>query len=407
MSDQSDILCFHSGMLYQVFCNVTAVRAETSATNNLIHFNNAGASLMPDIVVDGIKNYLDCEALMGGYEAADKFSKEINSFYDHVAILINASAQEIAFAESATVAWQRAIHSIPFEKDDVILTCVNEYASNYIAYLQLAKFRGVLIKVIPNDNTGAIDINALEKEINDKVKLISICHISTGNGLINPAEEVGGISKKHNILYMLDACQSVGQYPVDVDKIKCDFLSVTGRKYLRGPRGTGFLYARQSTTRELEPTFLDLHGAEWVSQESYQMRNDAKKYETWEANLSSKLGLSIAINYLNQLGIQKVYESVISLASYFRDCLNEISGIQVQDTGIYQSGIVTFTSESANPNNIKSYLSQNNVNVSIIVASSSLLDLEERKISEVVRASVHYYNTQEEIDQTIRLIRVI
>lgn len=384
--------------------NVTAVRSETSATNNLIHFNNAGASLMPDIVVDGIKEYLDCEALMGGYEAASKFTKEINSFYAHAASLINASADEIAYTESATVAWQRAIHSIPFKKDDVILTCVNEYASNYIAYLQLAKLRGVLIKVIPNDDTGAIDINSLEKEINAKVKLISICHISTGNGLINPAEEVGEISKKHNILYMLDACQSIGQYPVDVEKINCDFLTVTGRKYLRGPRGTGFLYACKSTTSDLEPAFLDLHGAEWVSQNSYQMRTDAKKYETWESNLSAKHGLSIAINYLNQLDIQKVYESVTSLASYFRDCLNGISGIQVMDTGINQSGIVTFTSSSNSPHNIMNSLSQHGVNVSIVVASSSLLDLEERKISEAVRASVHYYNTREEIDRTIRLI---
>lgn len=387
--------------------NVTAIRRETPATENLIHFNNAGASLMPIKVINGVKKYLDCEAQMGGYEAAIKFSKEIDSFYDHAATLINASAHEIAFTESATVAWQRAIHSILFQKGDVILTCVNEYASNYIAYLQLAKLRGILIKVISNDNTGAIDINALEKEINAKVKLISICHISTGNGLINPAEEVGEISKKHNILYMLDACQSVGQYPVDVEKIKCDFLSVTGRKYLRGPRGTGFLYARQSTTSHLEPAFLDLHGAEWVTQDSYQMRADAKRYETWESNLSAKHGLSIAIKYLNQLGVQIVYESVIKLATYFRDRLNEISGIEVKDTGKYQSGIVTFTSERATPNKLMSYLSQHGVNVSIIVASSSLLDLEERKISEAVRASVHYYNTREEIDQTIRLIRAI
>ncbi len=385
--------------------DIHQLRKETSATKNLIHFNNAGASLMPDMVVERIKSFVDEEAKLGGYETASKFANELDLFYENAAKLLNASPEEIAFTESATVAWQRAFLSIPFEKGDVIITCISEYASNYIAYLQLAQQKGIEVKVIPNDSNGAIDIDALEKAITQKVRLISICHIPTGNGLINPVEEVGKISRKNNILYLLDACQSVGQYPVDVEEIKCDFLSVTGRKYLRGPRGTGFLYARKETTNQLEPMFLDLHGAEWIASNSYQMRTDAKKYETWETNLSAKSGLSLAIDYVNRLGIENIYKQVVSLATYFRQSLASLEQIQVMDTGLYQSGIVTFISKKHSPQEIQQYLSQHKVNVSVVVASSSLLDLEERKINEAVRASVHYYNTNEEIDRVIELLR--
>jgi selenocysteine lyase/cysteine desulfurase len=383
------------------------VRAQTSGTDHLIHFNNAGASLMPDVVVEAIKSYIDSEAKIGGYETAELFDNELNSFYHNSARLINANHDEIAFTESATVAWHRAVHSISFKKGDVILTCVSEYASNYIAYLQLSKLFDVQIRVIPNDSNGVIDIDALNSFVDSKVKLISICHMPTGNGLINPVEEVGKVARLNNILYLLDACQSVGQYPIDVEKINCDFLSVTGRKYLRGPRGTGFLYARSSSTNHLEPMFLDLHGAEWISEDSFEMRSDARRYETWESNLSAKYGLSIAIDYLNNLDISSVYQSVTDLAKYLRDSLRNVKGIIVTDTGLKQSGIVTFTYQKSDPTAIKKYLSEHAVNVSIIVASSSLLDFDERNIKESIRASVHYFNTKEEIDKVVALLKNI
>lgn len=384
--------------------NVAEERNQTPAVKSLIHFNNAGASLMPNVVVEGMKNYIDSEVSQGGYETARDFAKELDLFYDHTAKLINSGSNEIAFVESATVAWQRAFHSIPLEKGDVIITCVSEYASNYIAYLQLAKLKAVEIVTIPNDDNGEIDIQALESAITPRVKLVSIGHIPTGNGLINPAEKVGAITQKHKILYLLDACQSAGQYPINVEKIKCDFLSATGRKYLRGPRGTGFLYARQETTLGLEPLSLDLHSAEWTDLDSYQMRSDAKKYETWESNLSAKLGLSLAIHHLNLLGIEHVQERITFVANYFRERLGALAHIQVMDTGNIKSGIVTFINEKNDAEEVMKYLFKNKVNVSVVVASSSLLDLQDRNITEAVRASVHYYNTIDEVDKFISLL---
>jgi selenocysteine lyase/cysteine desulfurase len=384
--------------------NKDIVRHDTPGTRQLIHFNNAGAALIPKPIVDGMKDYLDTEASMGGYEAAVHFESELSAFYDQSALLVNANPSEIALTESATVAWQRALHAIPFDKGDIILSCMSEYASNYIAFLQLKKLKDVVIQVIPNDIHGAVDVEELKKAINPKVKLISICHIPTGNGLINPVEEIGEICKTNNILYLLDACQSVGQCPVDVAKINCDFLTATGRKYLRGPRGTGFLYARQSTTEKLEPTYLDLHGAEWISPENYRMRKDAKKFETWESNLSGKYGFTLALKYLNNLGIEEVYKEIKVLSSYLRTRLNEIDHIRVRDTGIHQCGIVTFSSSKYTVNEMKHYLSKRGVNVSVALLSSSLLDLKSRNITEVVRASVHYYNTEGEIDFMINLL---
>jgi selenocysteine lyase/cysteine desulfurase len=386
---------------------VAQERHQTPGVNNLIHFNNAGAALMPNVVVDGIKKYLDSETTIGGYETARHFAKELDAFYDHTAALINCQPSEIAFTESATVAWQRAFHALALEKGDVIITCMSEYASNYIAYLQLAKMRGIVIVTIPNDENGAIDIQALESAITPQVKLITLCHIPTGNGLINPAKAVGVIAQKHKILYLLDACQSVGQHPIDVENIGCDFLSATGRKYLRGPRGTGFLYARHATTADLEPMSLDLHSAEWTDSNTYQVRRDAKKYETWECNFSAKYGLSLAIAHLNQLGIEQVQSKIKEVANYCRTRLGSLAHIEVMDTGTFKSGIITFISTKSSAEEIMLSLASHQVNVSVIVEGSSLFDLQDRVINEAVRASVHYYNTLDEVDTFIALLESI
>jgi len=377
--------------------NISAIRNETLATTSLIHLNNAGASLIPDLVVEGVKKYIDYEAGHGGYETAVVYEAQLNQLYTEAARLIHCSDHEIAYTESATVAWQRAFHSIPFESGDVIWVCSTEYASNYISYLQLSKRTDITIKIIPNDPHGSVDCKAFAKLVSTDDKLISVCHMPTANGLINPVEKIGEIANEHNILYLVDACQSIGQYPVDVAKMKCDFLSVTGRKYLRGPRGTGFLYAREETTKHLEPLNLDLHGAEWLSEDSYRMRNDAKKYETWESNLAAKYGLALALEYVNKLGIEEIRNRIIDLAALLRSELRNISHIEVHDTGMLQSGIVTFTSAKLSPNDIKIRLSKHGINVSVVVASSAILDLKVRKIPEAVRASVHYYNTKAEL----------
>jgi cysteine desulfurase/selenocysteine lyase len=379
--------------------NIELARQDTPGALERLHFNNAGAALMPEPVLAAVITHLKLEAKIGGYEAANQENGRIEGVYDSIAKLINCHRSEIAIVENATRAWDMAFYSLPLKAGDRILTACNEYASNYIAFLQMAKLRGIKIDVVENDQYGQIDLAALKAKIDDKVKLIALTHVPTNGGLINPAAAVGKVAKEHKITYLLDACQSVGQLTIDVDEIGCDLLSATGRKYLRGPRGTGFLYVRKSILERLEPPFLDLHAAEWSNRHQYEMRPDARRFENWESNVAAKLGLGEAVEYALALGLDNIEERVSKLAQQLRTALSKIDGVKVQDLGERKCGIVTFTVDGLSAIEIKNLLASKAINVAASTLSGTRIDMENRGLADLVRASVHYYNTEEEIVQ--------
>jgi cysteine desulfurase/selenocysteine lyase len=374
-------------------------RQDTPGCANVLHFNNAGASLMPRPVLDATIGHLQLEASIGGYEAAERAHDAIEHTYDAAAALIGCERDEIAIIENATRAWDMAFYSISFQPGERILTAMAEYASNYIAYLQVARKTGVIVEPIPDDEHGQISVSALRQAIDERVKLIAITHVPTSGGLVNPVAEVGKVAREAGVLFLVDACQSVGQIPVDVQKIGCDMLSATGRKYLRGPRGTGFLYVRREVLPRLEPPLLDLHAATWTARDRYEMRPDARRFENWETNYAGKIGLGVAIDYAMQWGLDTTWRRIRTLAYQLRTRLSPLPGVIVRDRGVTQCGIVTFTVEGLEPEAIKERLAAQNINVSVSERSSTLLDLTARGLTSMVRASVHYYNTEEEIDR--------
>ncbi len=382
-------------------------RQETPGCEQVLHLNNAGAALMPQPVLDAVIAHLQREARTGGYEAAEEAQDAIEHVYDAVAALIGCARDEVAIIENATRAWDMAFYSIPFQPGERILTSMSEYASNYIAYLQVARRTGAIIQVIPNDTHGQISVEALRNAIDERVKLISVTHVPTNGGLVNPMAEVGKIAREAGILYLVDACQSVGQMPIDVGQIGCDLLSATGRKYLRGPRGTGFLYARKTILDRLQPPMLDLHAAQWTARDRYEMRPDARRFENWETNYAAKIGLGVAIDYALQWDIPPTWRRIKNLAYTLRARLSPLPGVIVRDRGITQCGIVTFSVEDRDPEVIRQALRQHNINVSVTTASSTLLDMQARGFTSLVRASVHYYNTEEEIERFCRALETI
>lgn len=384
--------------------NLEQLRLDTPGCSEVTHFNNAGASLMPRPVVDTTIQYLREESLYGGYEMAKRRNDDLEAAYATIAQLINAKDDEIAILENATAAWNMAFYAIPFSPGDRILTSVSEYASNYLNYLNLQQKQEIQLEVIPNDEYGQTSVKALEAMMDEKVKLISITHIPTNNGLVNPAEEIGEVARAYDCLYLLDACQSAGQYPLDVDQIGCDMLSATGRKYLRGPRGTGFLYVRKQVLDQLRPPFLDLHSATWTGPQSYKLRDDARRFENWESNFAAILGLKEAVSYALGLGMNAIWDRIQKLGRRLRTDLGEIESLSLHDMGRTRGGIVTFSVEGVPAKTIKTYLSGQNVNVSISGKSSTLIDMEQRNLEEVIRASLHYYNTEEEIARFAELV---
>lgn len=387
--------------------DVARARRDTRACEEIVHFNNAGASLMPAPVADALHAYLRKEEQIGGYETANAEQAQLERFYHAAAALLNCGPDEIAFVENATRAWDMAFYSLRFAPGDKILTTIAEYGSNVIAYIQQARRYGAKVVFVPNDEYGQIDTQALEGLIDSRVKLISISHIPTGGGLVNPAAAVGRIAQAAGIPYLLDACQAVGQLPLDVEALGCDMLCGTGRKYLRGPRATGFLYVRSGLIPQLEPPLLDQHAATLISPTEYELRPDAKRFENWEQFFAGKAALAVAIDYALSYGLEAIQARVYALAAQLRAGLAAIDGVQVTDEGREQCGIVTFRAAQLAPAAIKERLRAERINVTTPKGSGSLVSFRQRGFTELVRASVHYYNSEEEIEYFLRTLRAI
>jgi len=383
------------------------LRADTPGCAKVAHFNNAGASLPPKPVLEAVVDHLKLEAQIGGYEAANKANDRLEAVYASVAKLINAKPDEIALVENATRAWDMAFYALPFKPGDRILTGIAEYASNVISYLQIAKKTGAVVEPVPNDKYGQVSVADLERMIDKRVKLISFTHVPTNGGLINPAAQIGAVAKRHGIPFLLDACQSVGQLDIDVRKIGCTMLSATGRKYLRGPRGTGFLYVRRDWIERLEPPFLDLHAAEWVAKDRYEIRKDARRFENWESFVAGRLGLGAAADYALKVGMKAIEADLTAKAAQLREGLAAIPGVTVHDIGRKKGGIVTFTKAGRSAGAIKAALGERRINVSVSGASSTLFDMSARGLRELVRASVHYVNSTAELERLIAAVAKI
>ena len=385
--------------------DLARVRAETPGVEHVAHLNNAGAALPPRRVHEAVVDHLRREAEIGGYEAADERRDRWEHTYDAIALLLGAERDEIAVVENATRAWDMAFYSFRFAPGDRILTGRAEYASNWIALKQVAERTGATIEVVPDDEHGQLDVGALEKLLDERVKLVSLVHVPTQSGLVNPAAEVGRVTRAAAVPLLLDACQSSGQLPLDVDDLGCDILSGTGRKFLRGPRGTGFLYVRRGLIEQLEPPLLDMRAADWQRDGSYRIRPDARRFENWETYYAGKVGLGVAVDYALELGVETTWLRIQELSARLRAELAAVEGVTVTDRGPVLGAIVTFTVDGVAPAEVKRRLASERINVVTMAASSAWLDYGERGLDETVRASVHYYNDDEEIDRLVNAVR--
>ncbi|TQV69732.1 aminotransferase class V-fold PLP-dependent enzyme [Denitrobaculum tricleocarpae] len=377
--------------------DIEKLRLDTPSCEKVLHFNNAGSSLMPAPVFDALQRVLRDENEVGGYEAERRAQDDIQAFYSEFAALLNAEPDEIAFVENATRAWDMAFYGLHLEPGDRVITHGSEYASNYLALLQQSRRLGFEIDLVPSDESGQIDVEALDDMIAPRTKLIAITHVPTQGGLVNPAAEVGKIARKHGVLYLLDACQSVGQIDLDVAEIGCDILSGTGRKFLRGPRGTGFLYVRKSTLEKIDPPFIDLLSAKWTGANSFEFAKGAKRFENWESYVAGRVGLMEAVRYARKVGLANIEARVTGLAQDLRAALSAIEGVSVHDLGRKKCGIVTFTKDGIAPKTIADSLRADRINVSVSPITCARLDLEPRNLEALTRASVHYFNTHDEV----------
>lgn len=383
------------------------VRADTPGVEEVAHFNNAGAALMPQPVIDAVIDHIQLESRIGGYEAAEQQSAALEHTYDAIATLLNCRREEVALLESATRAWDMAFYSMPFGPGDRILTATSEYIGNYIAYLEVTRKTGAEVVPVPDDEHGQLDVDALVSMIDERTKLIAVTHVPTNGGLVNPAAAIGRVAREAGVPFLLDACQSVGQMPIDVQEIGCTMLSVTSRKFLRGPRGVGFLYIDLDFARQLEPILLDGRAANWIAPDRYELRPDARRFEEWESNIANRIGLGVAVDYALEVGLAPTYERIQALASQLRAGLDAVPGVTLADQGAERCGIVTFYVDGVEPAAVKAALRERRINVNTIQPGDTLLDSQRRGLPELVRSSVHYYNSEDEVDRLVETVRAL
>ena len=390
-------------------------RNDTIGCNHINHLNNAGASLMPDVITQSILEHIKLESEIGGYEAATLKADEIQQFYVQAGKLINCSPSNIAFTASATDSYTRALSSIPFQIGDVILTDNDGYISNQIQFISCQKRFGIKIVRIKNAEIGGVDLQDLEEKLFTlQPRLLAITHIPTNSGLVQPVKSIGEIYSRYKkahedkTWYILDACQSAGQLKLDVEELKCDFLSITSRKFLRGPRGAGFLYISDKALNfGLEPLFIDMRGAEWIEKDEYKQQPDAKRFEDWEFAYALVLGSKVAIEYCLEIGEDKIWQQIQALSKYMRTELSKINTVRVLDKGPEVGGLVTFTVEDSEPKYIVDELLKRKINVVPSFRNFAIIDFDEKGVKWAVRASPHYYNTVEEIDLFIEAVKEI
>jgi selenocysteine lyase/cysteine desulfurase len=343
---------------------------------------------------------------MGGYEAADARAASIADFYPALAELLHTRPENIAWTASATDGYARALSTIAWKNGDVIVTTNNDYVSNQLAFFSLRERFGVQIIRAADLPTGGVDPADMERMIDlFRPILVAVTHIPTNSGLVQPIERIGQICRHYKILYLVDACQSAGQRILDVNAIGCDFLTATLRKYMRGPRGAGFMYA---SDRVLQPNqFMllpDMIGADWTGIDSWKTNPTAKRFEYFEYSPAIKIGSAVATRYLLSQDQQWIQDRITHLGQVLRNRLSDIPDVRVLDHGTHLCGIVTAYHPAFQGYKIRDWLREQRVNTSVSTLNAAQIDFSRKGIDAALRLSVHYYNTEEELEQAVAFI---
>ena len=383
--------------------DVDALRAATPGCAHRTHLNNAGAALMSQATLAAMTAQLELEARIGGYEAAERAQDQIDATYDAVAELVGGQPGEVALFDNSTHAWNAAFYSIPLRAGDRILTGRAEYGSNVLAYLQVAERTGAELVVVPDDESGQVDLDAMARLVDDRTRLIGLTWVPTGEGLFNPAAEVGRIAGAAGVLYLLDATQAVGQFPVDVGRIGCDLLTGTGRKFLRGPRGTGFLWTSLAALDRLDPYVAEIRSATWDGDRSFTWVDGARRFETWENSYVNIVGLGSAVRQALDLGLDRIGQRALHLGAKLRGRLDALDGVRTHDLGLERCAIVTASVHGRSADEVAAALAAERINVSTTVAEHSQFDTEHRGVHPLERISPHYYNTEDAIEHCARV----
>ncbi|MGW0653859.1 aminotransferase class V-fold PLP-dependent enzyme, partial [Streptomyces umbrinus] len=381
--------------------DVAALRAATPGMRHARHMNAAGAALPSAATLAAVTDHLRLESLLGGYEAAEALVDSTERVYQSAARLIGAAPQDIALVDSASTAWQRALGALRLKAGDRVLASPSTYVSSALHLLEMRDSHGIVLEVLPADASGQVDLGALETALREPAALVTIAHVPTSSGLVEPVAAVGALAARAGVPLLLDATQSLGQLPVDAQEMHCGIVVATGRKFLRGPRGTGLLYVDPELRARTRPAAPDVRGAEWSSAYQYEVVPGARRYETWESSHALRLGLGAALDEALDLGVALIRDHVTELAERLRAGLSGVPGIRRTDPPAAASGIVTFLREDEDPRQTVRDLRATGFRLTTVPASHGQWDLGRRGLERVARASLHVYNSADDVDALV------
>jgi selenocysteine lyase/cysteine desulfurase len=381
----------------------------TPGCASVAHLNNAGAALPTEATLSAEIDHLRLEAQIGGYEAAVVAAERLAAVRAGAAQLIGARGDEVVLTGSDTQGWARALWGFALgggvAEGHRMLIDRMAYDSHYMALLQVADHWGATIEVVPSQNDGTVDLDALSAAVSSgPVAVCTTTHVGTHRGLVNPVEDMGVICNRAGVPFFVDACQSAGQLPLDVETMGCDVLTATGRKWLRGPRGTGFLYVRRDLAERMVPPGVGGDGAVWLDADHLEYRPGTARFVEFEIPVAAHLGLGAAIEHATALGIDIINERVAALADQLRGLLRATDGVSEHDGSGRQAGIVSFTVEGVEPLAVKGAAAAAVINVSVTEAPAARLDMGGHRPTTTVRASPHYYNTDEELAALVEIL---
>ncbi len=374
-------------------------REDTPGCSKRVHLNNASAGLMTRSVLDAITTHLQRESVFGGYESSDEAEASVIAAYSNVAQLLGANPRNVAVVENSTVAFFQALSAFDFRPGDVIVTTRNDYISNQLAYLSLARRQGIEVRRAADLPEGGVDPQSVRELLRDpRVRLLAVTWVPTNSGLMQPVETLGEVADSAGVPYLIDACQAVGEIPIDVARLRCDFLSATGRKFLRGPRGIGFLYVSdRALQRGDHPLYIDMRGADWITADTFELTPDARRFENWEFAYALVLGLGEAARYALSVDVGRGGRRAREIAATLRTKLAAIPGYRVLDRGKDLAAIVTAAVSGWDAPALVTALRQRGINTSASLGAYAVIDMAEKNAKSALRVSPHYYNTEAEL----------
>ena len=386
--------------------NLDRWRRDTPGTATVNHLNNAGAGLMPGVVLDRVLDHLRLESQVGGYEAAALKGVALEQVYVNLARLLGGEPRNIALVENATVAFWQALAAFDLEPGDRIVTTLNEYASHWISFLALKERRGVAVVSVRESVSGGADLEDWRTQLaHPRTRLATVCWSPTNSGLIQDAAALVAMARGAGVPVLVDGCQAVGQFPVDCSELDCDFLTGTGRKFLRGPRGLGFLYVSDRVLEEGRfPINLDGRGATWQEADRFILASSAQRFENWEFPFALVLGLGEAAAYALDVRVDEGSRRAFKLATLARERLSALPGVTLLDRGATLGAIVSAGIAGWDANVVVDELKRRGINTSAATRPWALLDMDVKKVETALRVSPHYYNTEEEVDALVETL---